>query len=125
MFVFQGLTEPWRLSTSQTPFQLQELFDFVKHPDYVTLGGGFGPVSISHMYLYTHRFFGFGRTGVCDVYTYIVCVFQVADDGYGVSYSVIGEQLIAFHVSSKHSCPQTVSVCLWMLAGLTHLIFFK
>lgn len=36
-------------------------------------------------------------------------MFQVADDGYGVSYSIIGEKIISFHVSSKRSCPQTVS----------------
>ncbi|KAL7874868.1 hypothetical protein SRHO_G00058380 [Serrasalmus rhombeus] len=34
---------------------------------------------------------------------------MVADDGYGVSYSLIGEDIITFHVSSKHSCPQTDS----------------
>uniref|UniRef100_A0A8B9JHK2 carnitine O-palmitoyltransferase n=1 Tax=Astyanax mexicanus TaxID=7994 RepID=A0A8B9JHK2_ASTMX len=71
-----ALSEPWRLSTSQTPFQQLELFDFVNHPDYITCGGGFGPV---------------------------------ADDGYGVSYSLIGEKIISFHVSSKHSCPDTDS----------------
>ncbi|TSL82537.1 Carnitine O-palmitoyltransferase 1, liver isoform [Bagarius yarrelli] len=68
------LSEPWRLSTSQTPFQQVELFDLVNHPDYITCGGGFGPV---------------------------------ADDGYGVSYSIIGENIISFHVSSKRSCAQT------------------
>uniref|UniRef100_A0A8B9JH48 carnitine O-palmitoyltransferase n=1 Tax=Astyanax mexicanus TaxID=7994 RepID=A0A8B9JH48_ASTMX len=75
-FLKEALSEPWRLSTSQTPFQQLELFDFVNHPDYITCGGGFGPV---------------------------------ADDGYGVSYSLIGEKIISFHVSSKHSCPDTDS----------------
>lgn len=42
--VFQVLSEPWRLSTSQTPLQQVELFDLVKHPEYVSSGGGFGPV---------------------------------------------------------------------------------
>lgn len=42
----QVLSEPWRLSTSQTPFQQVELFDLVNHPDYITCGGGFGPVSL-------------------------------------------------------------------------------
>lgn len=34
---------------------------------------------------------------------------QVADDGYGVSYILVGENLINFHISSKFSCPETVS----------------
>ncbi|XP_047214947.1 carnitine O-palmitoyltransferase 1, liver isoform-like isoform X2 [Girardinichthys multiradiatus] len=70
------LSEPWRLSTSQTPVQQLELFDLKNHPDYISLGGGFGPV---------------------------------ADDGYGVSYIIVGEDLINFHVSSKHSCSETDS----------------
>lgn len=42
---FQVLSEPWRLSTSQTPVQQMELFDLKNHPDFISLGGGFGPVS--------------------------------------------------------------------------------
>lgn len=34
----------------------------------------------------------------------------VADDGYGVSYVIVGEDLLFFHVSSKKSCPITVSI---------------
>jgi len=34
----------------------------------------------------------------------------VADDGYGVSYIIAGEDLIFFHISSKISCPLTVSL---------------
>lgn len=34
---------------------------------------------------------------------------QVADDGYGVSYILVGENLINFHISSKFSCPETDS----------------
>lgn len=34
----------------------------------------------------------------------------MADDGYGVSYIIAGENLITFHVSSKFSSPETVSV---------------
>lgn len=45
--MFQVLSEPWRLSTSQTPIQQVELFDIVNHPEYVSCGGGFGPVSIA------------------------------------------------------------------------------
>uniref|UniRef100_A0A6Q2XZ28 carnitine O-palmitoyltransferase n=1 Tax=Esox lucius TaxID=8010 RepID=A0A6Q2XZ28_ESOLU len=75
-FLNEVLSEPWRLSTSQTPVQQVELFDLVNHPEYVSCGGGFGPV---------------------------------ADDGYGVSYSIVGENMINFHISCKHSCPQTDS----------------
>ena len=35
--------------------------------------------------------------------------FQVADDGYGVSYIIAGEDVIFFHISSKKSCPVTVN----------------
>ncbi|XP_065148305.1 carnitine O-palmitoyltransferase 1, liver isoform isoform X1 [Paramisgurnus dabryanus] len=75
-FLKEVLSEPWRLSTSQTPLQQVELFDLKRHPEYVTSGGGFGPV---------------------------------ADDGYGVSYIILGEDLINFHISSKHSSPETDS----------------
>nr|XP_043906778.1 carnitine O-palmitoyltransferase 1, liver isoform [Solea senegalensis] len=75
-FLKEVLSEPWRLSTSQTPVQQMELFDIKNHPDFISLGGGFGPV---------------------------------ADDGYGVSYIIVGEELINFHVSSKHSCSETDS----------------
>lgn len=33
----------------------------------------------------------------------------VADDGYGVSYIIAGENLIFFHISSKRTCPLTVN----------------
>jgi carnitine O-palmitoyltransferase 1 len=64
------------LSTSQTPHGQANLIDFRKHPDYISAGGGFGPV---------------------------------ADDGYGVSYIVAGEDTIFFHISSKKSSPETDS----------------
>ncbi|XP_054625464.1 carnitine O-palmitoyltransferase 1, liver isoform-like isoform X4 [Dunckerocampus dactyliophorus] len=73
-FLKEVLSEPWRLSTSQTSVQQVELFDLVNHPEYISCGGGFGPV---------------------------------ADDGYGVSYYILGESLINFHISCKHSCPDT------------------
>uniref|UniRef100_G1TJN7 Carnitine O-palmitoyltransferase 1, muscle isoform n=1 Tax=Oryctolagus cuniculus TaxID=9986 RepID=G1TJN7_RABIT len=44
-FLKEVLAEPWRLSTSQTPQQQVELFDFDKNPDHLSSGGGFGPVS--------------------------------------------------------------------------------
>ncbi|KAM8927580.1 carnitine O-palmitoyltransferase 1, liver isoform-like [Pelodytes ibericus] len=73
-FLKEVLSEPWRLSTSQTPIQQVELFDLVNHPEYVSCGGGFGPV---------------------------------ADDGYGVSYIIVGENLINFHLSCKFSSHET------------------
>ncbi|XP_072348341.1 carnitine O-palmitoyltransferase 1, liver isoform-like isoform X3 [Scyliorhinus torazame] len=73
-FLQEVLSEPWCLSTSQTPIQQIELFDLVNHPEYISIGGGFGPV---------------------------------ADDGYGVSYIIVGENLINFHVSCKVSSPLT------------------
>ncbi|KAK1878216.1 Carnitine O-palmitoyltransferase 1 liver isoform [Dissostichus eleginoides] len=75
-FLKEVLSEPWRLSTSQTPVQQMELFDLKNNPEFISLGGGFGPV---------------------------------ADDGYGVSYIIVGEEMINFHVSSKHSCSETDS----------------
>ncbi|XP_014380535.1 carnitine O-palmitoyltransferase 1, muscle isoform isoform X2 [Alligator sinensis] len=75
-FLAQVLSEPWRLSTSQTPQQQIRMFDLEKFSDYVSAGGGFGPV---------------------------------ADDGYGVSYMIGGENLITFHISSKFSSPETDS----------------
>ncbi|KAI4894588.1 hypothetical protein NFI96_018815 [Prochilodus magdalenae] len=75
-FLKEVLSEPWRLSTSQTPLQQVDLFNLTKNPEYVTSGGGFGPV---------------------------------ADDGYGVSYIILGEDHINFHISSKHSSPETDS----------------
>ncbi|KAM9481838.1 carnitine O-palmitoyltransferase 1, muscle isoform 1-T2 [Clarias gariepinus] len=75
-FLNQVLSEPWRLSTSQTPQQQLNLVDIQKFPKYVGAGGGFGPV---------------------------------ADDGYGVSYIIVGENLITFHISSKFSSPETDS----------------
>jgi len=38
----------------------------------------------------------------------------VADDGYGVSYIVAGEDILFFHISSKKSSPETVS---WTMFG--------
>lgn len=73
-FLKEVLSEPWRLSTSQTPVQQAELFDLVNHPEYISCGGGFGPV---------------------------------ADDGYGVSYMFLAENMVNFHISCKHSCSET------------------
>lgn len=44
LMLFQVLSEPWRLSTSQTPAQQVEMFDMVNYPEFISCGGGFGPV---------------------------------------------------------------------------------
>lgn len=55
-----------------------------------------------------------GQTSLLDLKKYPRCVSAgggfgpVADDGYGVSYIIVGEDTIFFHVSSKISCPITV-----------------
>ncbi|XP_071534183.1 carnitine O-palmitoyltransferase 1, liver isoform isoform X1 [Panulirus ornatus] len=75
-FLNEVLSEPWRLSTSQTPHGQTNKMDLSKNPKCISAGGGFGPV---------------------------------ADDGYGVSYIIAGEDTIFFHVSSKKSSPVTDS----------------
>lgn len=75
-FLKAVLSEPWRLSTSQTPHGQTSRFNVKENPACISAGGGFGPV---------------------------------ADDGYGVSYIVAGEDLIFFHISSKISSPVTNS----------------
>lgn len=145
LWVFQVLSMPWRLSTSQTPIQV-ELYDLVNHPDYVTCGGGFGPVSAALSASITKSLNCFKlwlnckpeinihcaiavqfQSSICSVlfwnnpcahntglssheYKYCLYLFQVADDGYGVSYSILGENVINFHISCKNSCPDTVSL---------------
>lgn len=53
---------------------------------------------------------------------------QVADDGYGVSYIIVGEDMINFHVSCKNSCSQTVSkafvifVSVWRRCDIKHTL---
>ncbi|XP_022102558.1 carnitine O-palmitoyltransferase 1, liver isoform-like isoform X2 [Acanthaster planci] len=44
-FLQKVLSEPWRLSTSQTPHQQMNKLDITKHPEYISAGGGFGPVA--------------------------------------------------------------------------------
>lgn len=73
-FLAEVLSEPWRLSTSQTPHQQTDKLDLITYPDRICGGGGFGPV---------------------------------ADDGYGVSYIIAGENTFFFHISCKRSCPTT------------------
>lgn len=73
-FLKEVLSEPWRLSTSQTPHGQTGRMDFNKYPNCISAGGGFGPV---------------------------------ADDGYGVSYIIAGEDNLFFHISNKKSNGQT------------------
>lgn len=44
-FLDKALTEPWKLSTSQTPHSQANLINFNEHPNMLSAGGGFGPVS--------------------------------------------------------------------------------
>jgi carnitine O-palmitoyltransferase 1 len=44
-FLQKVLSEPWRLSTSQTPQSQMGLVDFDKSPEFASPGGGFGPVA--------------------------------------------------------------------------------
>ncbi|RWS14683.1 carnitine O-palmitoyltransferase 1: liver isoform-like protein [Dinothrombium tinctorium] len=76
-FLKEVLSEPWKLSTSQTPHGQAGLIDLRKNPNHISAGGGFGPV---------------------------------ADDGYGVSYIIAGEDFIFFHISSKKSSNRTDSL---------------
>ncbi|XP_053623682.1 carnitine O-palmitoyltransferase 1, liver isoform [Plodia interpunctella] len=56
-----------------------------------------------------------GQTNLLDLKKYPKCISAgggfgpVADDGYGVSYIIVGEDTVFFHVSSKKSCPITSS----------------
>ena len=45
----------------------------------------------------------------------------VADDGYGVSYIITGEDCIFFHVSSKRKCEQTVRVNYYLLVMMREI----
>ena len=44
-FLKEILSEPWRLSTSQTPHGQTSKMDVKKNPQCISAGGGFGPVS--------------------------------------------------------------------------------
>ncbi|CAG9781833.1 unnamed protein product [Diatraea saccharalis] len=56
-----------------------------------------------------------GQTSLIDLKKHPNCISAgggfgpVADDGYGVSYIIVGEDKLFFHVSSKRSCPITSS----------------
>ncbi|XP_041452997.1 carnitine O-palmitoyltransferase 1, liver isoform-like isoform X1 [Lytechinus variegatus] len=76
-FLKKVLSEPWRLSTSQTAPSQSGKVNVNKNPGCLSAGGGFGPV---------------------------------ADDGYGVSYIIAGENLIFFHVSCKNTAGNTNAI---------------
>lgn len=85
------LSEPWRLSTSQTPHGQTSITDLKKYPNCISAGGGFGPV---------------------------------ADDGYGVSYIIAGENLVFFHISSKLSSSKTVKyISISLITSIDYLFF--
>lgn len=48
------------------------------------------------------------------VYSLAFFAHKVADDGYGISYIILGENHINFHISSKHSSPETVSSLIFL-----------
>ena len=73
-FLTSAISEPWRLSTSQTPLGQTPKTLLKNNPNLCSASGGFGPVS---------------------------------RDGYSVSYIIVDEDLIFFHVSSVKSCDIT------------------
>ncbi|XP_015448137.1 carnitine O-palmitoyltransferase 1, brain isoform isoform X2 [Pteropus alecto] len=56
-FLDQVHSEQWQLATSQIPVQQIHLFDVHNYPDYVSSGGGFGPVD-DHGYGVSYIFMG-------------------------------------------------------------------
>nr|KAF6268584.1 carnitine palmitoyltransferase 1C [Myotis myotis] len=56
-FLDQVHSEQWQLATSQIPVQQTHLFDVHNYPDYVSSGGGFGPVD-DHGYGVSYIFMG-------------------------------------------------------------------
>ncbi|ELK28576.1 Carnitine O-palmitoyltransferase 1, brain isoform [Myotis davidii] len=56
-FLDQVRSEQWQLATSQIPVQQTHLFDAHNYPDYVSSGGGFGPVD-DHGYGVSYIFMG-------------------------------------------------------------------
>lgn len=84
-FLKAALGRPWRLSTSQQPQQQTNHWPLVEKAlsgTKYTLKDALSPGG------------GFG---------------PVAEDGYGVSYMIAGEDMLGFHISSKKSCSTTSS----------------
>lgn len=84
-FLQNALGRPWRLSTSQQPQQQTNNWPLVEK----SLEGTKYSIKDARC-----PGGGFG---------------PVAEDGYGVSYMIAGENMIGFHISSKKSCPSTSS----------------
>ena len=89
-FLDTALTQKWRLSTSQTPHSQANLVDFKKHPDMLSTGGGFGPVSDD----------GYGVS-------YIICDEDLIM--FHVSPEKRDKLSTSIQISSKHSCTHTDS----------------
>lgn len=109
----QVQSQQWPLSTSQIPVQQMHLFDVHDYPDYVSSGGGFGPVSGLWPSHWAARE---GEGDWCPVgveegpgYRLAsLSPLQATDHGYGISYIFMGENMITFHISSKKSSTKTV-----------------
>jgi len=84
-FLQNALGRPWRLSTSQQPQQQTDNWRLVEK----ALQGSKYSIDDARC-----PGGGFG---------------PVAEDGYGVSYMVAGEDMLGFHISSKKACPSTSS----------------
>ncbi|CAH0486877.1 unnamed protein product [Peronospora farinosa] len=84
-FLNNALSRPWRLSTSQQPQQQTENWHLVEK----ALEGSKFSIEDARC-----PGGGFG---------------PVAEDGYGVSYMIAGENMLGFHISSKKACPSTSS----------------
>ncbi|XP_054721147.1 carnitine O-palmitoyltransferase 1, liver isoform-like [Uloborus diversus] len=78
-FLYKTITRPWTLSTSQTPHT-----QLTALPD-------------ANLHVFDDKLGAGGGFG------------PVSDEGYGVSYLFPSDYRIFFHVSSKHSCPNTNS----------------
>lgn len=78
-FLHKIITRPWTLSTSQTPHTQMTAL-----PD-------------ANLHIFDDKLCTGGGFG------------PVSDDGYGFSYIFPSDHRFFFHVSSKHSCPQTSS----------------
>lgn len=110
-FSVQVLSEPWRLSTSQTPLQQLELFDLVKHPEYVSSGGGFGPVGYPSLLSVTvkdkgKKFFFFA-SGAYEI-TYFLSLFTYLEVTPGHTWHV---SVCLFSHSSHY---YRINVCIYM-----------
>ncbi len=105
---FQVLSEPWRLSTSQTPVQQMELFDLKNHPDFISLGGGFGPVRDTHF-------------PICESQEHAACFMTVRGllNGYKYTqwFSIFVQQVVCETLTMIFV---VMSGCWWWLRGVIH-----